>query len=208
MGFPAFFIRTYGCPVKCPWCDSAGTWHPTWTPMNIGRFTADELACEAAASGAPVVVVTGGEPCVHDLGDLTHECHKRGLKVHVETSGGFEIKGMVDWITLSPKKWKEPLPVNLLRADEFKIIVEEPADIELYTRMIKMATYNYPHVWLHPEWSKRHNLKVLEAITDTVKVGKGHYRAGWQIHKLYKADLLDPRSEKPVPLGGDMEKGW
>src|SRR5690606_10755697 len=35
MGRSAYFIRTFGCPVKCPWCDSAGTWHPDHIPAKV-----------------------------------------------------------------------------------------------------------------------------------------------------------------------------
>ena len=210
MGRPALFVRLYGCPVRCPWCDSAGTWHAGYLPPDILCLGAAEIAEIGKQSGSKVVVITGGEPAIHDLNDLVRECHRAWLTVHLETSGGFRIKGPIDWMTLSPKKWKPPLPANLNLANEFKIIVEQPDDIKLYCDMIKLEDLRKDarSVWLHPEWSKREDPVVLRAIVDAVKAFGGKLRAGWQIHKLYQVDRLDPGSRVPVPLGGDPSKGF
>jgi 7-carboxy-7-deazaguanine synthase len=209
MGKPAFFIRLFGCPVHCPWCDSAGTWHKDYIPAEINRLAAGLLAAEAASSGAKIVVVTGGEPAVHNLVALTGALHGNGQKIHLETSGGFEIKGSVDWITLSPKRWKMPLPANVRIADEFKLIIEKPEDIEFYWSYIWAAGFNDSRpVWLHPEWSQRSNPVILNAISDAVKKNDRPFRAGWQMHKNYQVDSLDKRSKPLVPLGGDPTKGF
>jgi organic radical activating enzyme len=204
-GKAAYFIRTFGCPVHCPWCDSAGTWHPDYVPQKVNRVAAEELATAAAATQAEFVVVTGGEPTVHDLSPLVDALHARGLKAHLETSGAFPIRGEFDWITLSPKRWKLPLDANLSRADEFKIIVDSPRAIEEYCALFA-APHSRP-TWLHPEWSQRKDGAILNAVTDWVKAHGAPYRAGWQLHKPYHADLLDPQSVKAVPLGGDPAKG-
>jgi 7-carboxy-7-deazaguanine synthase len=215
MGRAAFFVRLFGCPVHCPWCDSAGTWHPEWTPKDVMKLTPELIAGYAASSGAPIVVITGGEPAVYDLEPLVIALVEKGLKVNLETSGGFSIKGGFDWITLSPKKWKPPLAESVCRADEFKIIVEAPADIKFYLDLLRDRGWvpPTPHrscpVWLHPEWSQRENADVLDAISHAVKHGAiFNLRAGWQLHKLYKIDALDPGSRPLVPLGGVKEKGY
>lgn len=206
-GKAAYFIRTYGCPVHCPWCDSAGTWHPDYVPEKVNRIKVDRLVAAAAATRAEFVVVTGGEPAIHDLGPLVEALHAAGLKAHLETSGAFPIKGEFDWITLSPKRWKRPLHENLAKADEFKIIVDSPGAIEEYTEILAAALNERP-VWLHPEWSLRDNPEILNGITDWVKARGSPYRAGWQLHKPYQADILDPKSAKAAPLGGDPARGY
>jgi len=208
LGKPAFFIRTFGCPVHCPWCDSAGTWHPDWIPKDVNRMTPEEIVRQLPA-GCQMVIVTGGEPAIHDLAPLVDALHERELRVHLETSGGFSIKGEFDWITLSPKRWKHPFMGSLVRADEFKFIIEAPEDIDFYWKLIQIP--NYPEerpIWLHPEWSKCKNPEVLDAICDAVKDGRGRFRAGWQLHKCYQVDQLDSRSRPLVPLGGDFKKGF
>lgn len=211
-GKPAFFIRTYGCPVHCPWCDSAGTWHPDWIPKHIERFTVDRLVDEAIRSQVGMVVITGGEPAIFNLSPLVDMLHGSGLRVHLETSGAFPIQGDFDWITLSPKRWKIPLGENvLLRASEFKIIVERPEDIDLYLDLLRslgLSDMNGRIFWFHPEWSHREDPTVLKAISKVVTSHTaGNFRAGWQIHKLYSVDGLDLRARPLVPLGGDPARG-
>lgn len=207
MGRSAYFIRLFGCPVQCPWCDSAGTWHPDYVPAAIERIGVEALAESAAESGAPFAVITGGEPAIHDLGPLTRALARRGLGRHLETSGAFPIRGDFDWITLSPKWQKLPLAETLAQASEFKLIVESKDSIQRWLEAIGPQLGARP-VWLHPEWSQRANPEVLECITRAVKERGGAFRAGYQLHKLYKADALDPRSRAEAPLGGKPELGY
>jgi organic radical activating enzyme len=206
LGRKAFFIRLQGCPVKCAWCDSASTWHPQYVPKQVRKATAEELAAEAKAADPQFVVITGGEPCVHDLGPLLAALQAVGLPAHLETCGAYPIAPGFAWVTLSPKWAKLPLAESLQRADEVKIIVEAPESITRWTEAVG-GRWSAPHVWLHPEWSQRANPAVLKAITDHIKAVGGVFRAGWQVHKPYSADALDARARPPVPLGGDPAKG-
>ncbi|WP_269525929.1 7-carboxy-7-deazaguanine synthase QueE [Coraliomargarita parva] len=210
-GRAAFFIRCFGCPVHCPWCDSAGTWHPDYIPEQIARLEVEALADEAAHTKAEFVVVTGGEPAIHDLAPLCDALHARKLPVHLETSGAFPIRGDFDWITLSPKRWKLPLAENLQKASEFKLIIDRTDALEEYREVIRDAstgTSDQRSVWLHPEWSQHGNAELLSHITEWIKAHGAPFRAGWQMHKNYAADLNDPRSAPPAPLGGDSQKGY
>jgi organic radical activating enzyme len=205
-GRAAYFIRTFGCPVHCPWCDSAGTWHPDYTPAHIDRISAQELAAEVAQTQAEFTVITGGEPAIHDLSELADALHAIAQPVHLETSGAFPIKGEIDWITLSPKRWKLPLAANIERANEYKIIVDQIGAIEEYSRVLQPQP-DGPPVWLHPEWSRHNDAALLDHITEWIKAHGAPYRAGWQMHKHYAADLKDPRSAPAAPLGGNPELG-
>jgi organic radical activating enzyme len=176
-------------------------------------MSVEEIVKAVTLSFAPIVVVTGGEPAVHDLEFLVNSLHAlASVRVHLETSGGFRIKGDFDWITLSPKKWGPPLRENVIAASEFKIIVEEKDDIKFYLNMLTtrgmMPVTSTQPIWLHPEWGHREDPVVLGAISDAVKQGRGILRAGWQLHKLYQVDRRDVRTMPMVPLGGDLRKGY
>lgn len=207
-GRAAYFIRTFGCPVHCPWCDSAGTWHPDHIPQQIDRITPDELAAEVAKTNAEFVVVTGGEPTIHDLTELTDALHSIGQKVHLETSGAFPIQGTFDWITLSPKRWKPPLAEAVALANEFKLIIDRPEAIDEHVTILLKSRLEIKKdhtIWLNPEWSQHNHSEILNCITEWIKTHGAPYRAGWQLHKNYAADLLDPRSVPAAPLGGILK---
>jgi len=207
MGRKAFFIRLQGCPVKCSWCDSASTWHPQYVPKNIRKASPDELAKEAAESKPDFVVLTGGEPCVHDLVPLVNALKAVKLKVHLETCGAYEIPDGLDWVTVSPKWAKLPVAESLAKADEVKLIIEAADSAQKWTAAVGGA-WLAKSVWLHPEWSRRADSSILKAITDFVKANGAPYRAGWQVHKPYMADSLDARARPPAPLGGDPGLGF
>lgn len=213
-GQHAFFIRTMGCPLHCPWCDSAGTWHSKYLPSTVNRMTVEQLVEEAYDSCAPQVVITGGEPTIHDLTPLTAALQLRGMRTHLETSGAFPIRGSFDWVTVSPKRAKRPLTEVVRRANEFKLIITQPSDIDYWLAFL--AECDIPNgadakqvIWLHPEWSQRNNPRVLDAITHAVtRLLRGfHVRAGYQLHKLYRADAQDARSAPAAPLGGNPDNG-
>lgn len=211
-GRAAYFIRLYGCPQACAWCDSAGTWHPQYRPPHVPLHTAENLA-QVVASESPdgsLVVITGGEPILFDLTSLVAILHTLGRRVHLETSGIAPLRGAVDWLTLSPKPFGQPpLPEVVRRADEIKIIVHTPDDILAGLHAVRERQPDAT-VWLHPEWSKARDrdAEVLNAITHAVKTDP-RLRAGYQIHKLYRADDLDTHSDKRfVPLGGNPALGY
>jgi 7-carboxy-7-deazaguanine synthase len=108
MGRAAFFIRTFGCPVQCPWCDAAGTWHPDFIPDKVDKIDPHTLAAIAEASGCEFVVITGGEPAIHDLSELTRELKARGLPAHIETSGAFLFERGVRLGDCQPQMGQDP----------------------------------------------------------------------------------------------------
>ncbi len=211
LGRAAYFLRLYGCPQACPWCDSAGTWHPDYRPAQVQLLEASEIAqlVEANSPKEVFVVLTGGEPIMFDLKPLTQALHALGRKVHIETSGIRPLRGNLDWVTLSPKAFAEPpLPELVRRADEVKIIVHNPQDIQEGLETLQ-GLRDDAVVWFNPEWSKARDrdANILNLITETVKQHP-RYRAGVQMHKVYRADELDTNSVKAlIPLGGNPTLG-
>lgn len=182
LGRSAYFIRLFGCPIHCPWCDSTGTWNAE-NAKNIEKLSAETLANDAAETHPECVVITGGEPTIHDLTPLCEALHEKKLRVHIETCGAFPIRGNPDWITLSPKRQRPPLAENWVRANEIKLIIDSPAALSEWTG--KLGDNSASSVWLHPEWSLRAEPKILSAIADWVCENGAPYRAGWQLHKLF-----------------------
>lgn len=210
LGRAAFFIRTQGCDQECPWCDAAGTWHKRFKPTDLRKATPEELAAQVedeAPEGA-MVVITGGEPCMYDLDPLIQLLIADGREVAIETAGHRPLPRSPAWITCSPKPFAaHPTPETVARAHEWKIIVSDEQSLDDGLECIEDRAPGST-VWLHPEWSHRHDPVVLELIVNSVKAYPS-LRAGYQVHKLFMADLHDPGSRKePVPLGGVGGSPW
>lgn len=161
-GQAAYFIRLGGCDVGCVWCDVKESWDADAHPL---MSTADITAIAAANPGR-IAVITGGEPCMHDLDAICNSLHEAGFRVHIETSGSSPLSGKLDWITLSPKKFKAPLDECLVEAHELKIVVFNKSDFkwaEEHAAKVKPGCKLY----LQPEWSKKDQMTPL--IIDYIK---------------------------------------
>jgi len=211
VGTRAYFIRLYGCDVRCSFCDSAGTWHRDFKPDNLLQLSAEETADLVTLPIRSLVVITGGEPALHDLTPLCSALHQRGAyRLAIETAGHQPLPRLFDHVALSPKTkfGAQPLPDNVVMASEFKIIVEDEGDIIDGIKAIAAHRRPGTPVWLHPEWSRAQDPKVLHTIRDAVLNGERYLpdpnslRAGYQLHKLYAADEMSGAARPPVPLGG------
>ena len=105
-GKAAYFIRLGGCDVGCVWCDVKDSWDAEKHP----KLSIESLRSKVKKTAAEIVVITGGEPLMHDLTGLTKELQAFGLKTHIETSGAHPLSGSWDWICLSPKNLKHRYP--------------------------------------------------------------------------------------------------
>ena len=98
-GQPAYFIRLGGCDVGCVWCDVKDSWEAERWPI----VPISEMVAEAESYPARLVVITGGEPLMHNLGPLTSLLKDKGFQINMETSGAHPFSGTIDWTCLSPK---------------------------------------------------------------------------------------------------------
>ena len=166
-GRPAYFIRTAGCDVNCWWCDVQESWdegaHPKESVANIVE--------RAEASGAEFAVVTGGEPLLHDLDPLTFQLKQAGLDVHIETSGSSPISGYLDWVTLSPKRFKEPTDEIFRYVDELKVVVLTNKDLEWAEKNAAKCPDD-TQLLLQPEWEKEGAVElIIEYVKDNPEWG-------------------------------------
>ncbi len=181
-GRAAYFIRLGGCDVGCVWCDVKESWdvdaHPQYSIDAIIKEALTAIPA-AAAPDTVLAVVTGGEPLMHNLDALTDALKKAGFRTHIETSASNPMSGRWDWITLSPKKFKAPLPENLPLADELKIIVYNRSDFA-WAEQYAAQTKKECKLYLQPEWSKAAQMTPL--ILDYIKAHP-QWQLSLQVHK-------------------------
>jgi len=176
-GHAAYFIRLGGCDVGCHWCDVKESWPVDTHPVK----SVATLLEEALAHPGRLVVITGGEPLMHDLGPLTETMKEAGFRTHIETSGVTEKNtGIWDWVCFSPKKFKAPNEGILALTNELKVVVNHPSDIPWAQDWATKLTTNAA-LYLQPEWSKQDQMNPL--IVDFVKANP-EWQISVQTHKF------------------------
>jgi organic radical activating enzyme len=174
-GRAAYFVRLGGCDVGCVWCDVKESWDASKHP----QMSVEEIIGHIDQTPAPMVVITGGEPYMHDLAPLIDALQEKGYAVNIETSGAHQISGHADWICLSPKKFKAPLPEMLPLAHELKVVIYHKSDFE-WAEAHAARVSPYCRLYLQPEWSKAAEMTPL--IVDYVKQHP-KWEISLQIHK-------------------------
>ena len=170
-GSPCDFIRLWGCPVGCRWCDqgfAAEKAYGAELPRNrreIGDLI-DELK-------SPLVVISGGEPLAQkNVSLLAREILRTGRKVAIETSGAVWADDLPRqaWVTLSPKEHVVQRAAARVderfwaRANEFKIVIESGNEVDFYLESIRGKD---AYLYLQPEWEQR--AKTIPIALDMLK---------------------------------------
>lgn len=174
-GKAAYFIRLGGCDVGCVWCDVKDSWEAGRHPqISIAAITQS-----AKKYPGRLAVVTGGEPLLHNLDELTHALHDAGFQTNIETSGSSALSGQWDWICLSPKKFKAPLPGLVPYANELKVVIFNKSDFNWAEKYAAQVTDNCK-LYLQPEWEKASIVTPL--IIDYIKENP-RWELSLQLHK-------------------------
>lgn len=176
-GTASLFVRTSGCNLRCWFCDTPYTsWQPEGTQQTV-----DVLGQRIAASAAPHVVLTGGEPMlVEDLVGLSRRCRELGKVITIETAGTVDQQVTCDLMAISPKL-SNSIPYDAVwgpRHDRtrhqpdviralwsrynsiLKFVVDVPQDVEEVRRYLTEFPEISPGaVWLMPQARTRDQLQ-------------------------------------------------
>ncbi len=190
-GKAAYFIRLGGCDVECFWCDVKESWDESKHPL----LSVEEIVHEALRYTSPtevpitptaigrmrvaIIVVTGGEPLMHNLEALTTALKKENFQTHIETSGSHTLSGNWDWICLSPKKFKPPLPEIIPLANELKVVIYNKHDFN-WAEQFAQKVSEHCKLYLQPEWGQ--STKVTPLIIDYIKKNP-QWELSLQLHK-------------------------
>ena len=170
------------------------------------RSSVEFLLQNPLISGSKRVLLTGGEPLIHDLKPLITALIGASKHVHIETSGTKPLDDLVKirmeqritkyavgcggipfrpqvWITCSPKK--DYLPEALAQADEIKVLVDEGFDESQF--VLNFGTYlGEGRVWIQPvNGENTVNFDNLNRCLEIQKKYKA-VRVSPQIHKFMK----------------------
>ncbi len=174
-GKAAYFIRLAGCDVGCVWCDVKDSWDASKHPV----LSIETIVNSALEHPGRLAIVTGGEPLLHDLTPLTTALKAAGFQTNIETSGSSPMSGDWDWVCLSPKKFKAPLPENLPLASELKVVVFNNSDFDWAEQHANQVASNCK-LYLQPEWDKQAQITPL--VIEYVKANP-QWELSAQLHK-------------------------
>ncbi len=175
-GKAAYFIRLGGCEVGCVWCDVKESWDAEAHPS----YSVEEIIKKAEEFPGRLAVVTGGEPLMYQLDELTEKLQNTGFQTNIETSGVYPISGKWDWVCFSPKKFQTPVDSIYEHADELKVVIYHRSDFEFAEKHAKLVK-NECHLLLQPEWSKHG--EILPLIIEYVKQNP-KWKVSLQTHKF------------------------
>lgn len=112
-GMPAVFVRLAGCNLNCAWCDT------NHTGRSMPKEELKVAILEALPANCRWIIVTGGEPTIHPLRELTQDLRNwvPRIQLAVESNGtGMPIHySMFDYTAISPK-------VETIRACNLKVL--------------------------------------------------------------------------------------
>ena len=183
-GRPCDFIRLYGCPVGCFFCDTGyafpdGEYYRKQTPKETRTF--EELIKELKSE---YVVISGGEPFIHKkLPELCKALINAGKDVGIETSGSYWQDVPRDvFITLSPKEHLNPkypvLDIFWDRANEFKLVISTGQELDLYIHQLD----NFEgFLYLQPEYDDFENS--IQKTLNLLKINHD-FKLSLQTHKI------------------------
>ncbi len=162
-GKPAVFIRFAGCNLNCEWCD---TDHSKKEELDENEIVKRVEQLWPVAS-RPFVVLTGGEPSIHNLDPLLQKFYHKDFYVAAETNGTGKYIDTpshvgLNWLTVSPKFKLPPEEGFLSMADEIKIVLDGKINPGNYYRgdveyhYIQPCSEDYKpaieYVLNHPHW--------------------------------------------------------
>jgi 7-carboxy-7-deazaguanine synthase len=174
-GSAAWFLRLGGCDVGCVWCDVKDSWDASKHP----KISVQKIIEEIKTTPTKIVVVTGGEPLMHDCKALTDALKEKNIQTNIETSGAYAITGNWDWLCVSPKKFKPPLASVLEKANELKVVIFNKSDFAWAEQHAAQIGINCK-LYLQPEWSKHDEMTAL--IVEYVK-NNPQWEMSIQMHK-------------------------
>ena len=183
-GQPFYFIRLGGCgvgccDVGCHWCDVKESWD-----HNQHQFIDIDDLIKDVKEHTSNVIITGGEPLMWNLSELTKRFKENNIKLHLETSGAYELSGNWDWICLSPKKKMLPKNEIYTAADELKVVIHNNDDFKFAIQESEKVSHECK-LFLQPEWSKFDLMK--DKIVQFVMQNK-NWNISLQIHKYLEID--------------------
>lgn len=170
-GRAAVFIRLAGCNLNCSWCDTDHSKKIEMDEYEIYKKVR-EISNIGKINSSSLIVITGGEPTIHDLGPLLNilfdglvdEILEYWGDIAIETNGRGAFVSSIPkwkrihnskkftslWITMSPKVDNIPIRKILRYANEFKFVFDGKQDFQYLEKLFDLGTFDKSELYIQP----------------------------------------------------------
>jgi len=172
-GKEVVFLRLAGCNLSCVWCDT--NYHP------FTEYATEEIVAEIDQHKCKSVLLTGGEPSAQPLTEILQALKSRGYWIAIETNGTISLdryKGLIDYITVSPKKH-----INQYKANELRVVNDNrnPEELLELERTIEAENYYISPLEINGQMNIKESMLLLDGVNQR---SKNPWRISLQLHKL------------------------
>ena len=193
-GYPTLFIRFFGCPIGCSYCDQPQTTFEEYTRESLREKVAEILS---EHGNIKHICITGGEPLLQEevallANDLASMC---GC-VSIETSGCVSIKSFMHFYRryryvmdvkcpssgVVKKNVYENLK-SLLMRDEVKFVIKDREDYDFMKKVLSEYP-TYAHILVSPMFNTEGKMEIGNELVKWIMEDKIDCRIQIQLHKI------------------------
>lgn len=153
-GAPAHFVRFGGCDYRCTWCDTPHAVLPEAVRAAERLETVEIIDRLNALAGKPGwVVLTGGNPALHELSGLVDALTQNDYLVSIETQGS-KWKDWIwdcDSICISPKPPSSEMNTETVEAQLEEFMHSLSAGPSATRYFLKIVVFDHSDY----EWAKK-----------------------------------------------------
>ena len=189
------FIRTYGCNLRCSYCDSMYALEGNeWQEMSI-----PEIINVCKTYGNRCITLTGGEPLIHkDVHNLINTLADEGFEVNIETNGSVDISKFMesstsvfftlDYKTPYSQEESKMFMDNFYKYVRHKDVVKFVCGTEDDLNKMKEVVFNMkttlttlPHIFVSPVFGQIEPVTIVDYLK---KYNLQDVRMQLQLHKF------------------------
>lgn len=172
-GKQVIFLRLAKCNLSCSFCD---------TDYHQGAdLSIDDIMIKLSEYECQSVLITGGEPTIHNLKPLLDAIKGLDYWIGIESNGTFNfdpLRDLIDYITISPKQHYIGQVTNELRVVNTNLGINQ---LQYFEKVYFADHYYVSPLELNGEFNVYNTLELVGRANEQLTQ---HWQISLQLHKL------------------------